>query len=208
MLENQYFVNPNSIPQGFCRGWHLFPSAFHSLAAAGASSAGIAESTNGENHAWLSSPSAWRSTPQTSRTASSWHAQPKPSALSISRWSLTVNTGERKVKVASPGVGYVPSGHGRDEVWPMLAVPIALLSCRELGWVSDVVNQLSLSNTAGFGAGATPARQHGGSASPRCAPRAECLGETGGHRETPHLQHRLCVRDRVRSPFLPRCFPA
>lgn len=110
------------------------------------------------------------------------------------------------MKVAHPDVGYAPSGRGRDEVWPVLAVPIPLLSCRELGWVSDVVNQLSLSNTAGFGAGATPARQRGGSTSPRCAPRAEHLGETGVHGETPHLQYRLCVWEKVRTPFFPPMF--
>lgn len=88
------------------------------------------------------------------------------------------------------------------------------------GWVSDAVNQLSLSNAAGsgaeagFGAGVTPARLGSGSASlrhspPRCAPRAKHLVETGVPRElcawgeVPRLQHRLCVWKEVISPFPP-----
>lgn len=62
--------------------------------------------------------------------------------------------GEDKVWPALPGCG-------EGEVWAALSVALPWLSC----WmVSDVVNQLSLSNAAGwgaaagFGAGATPAR--------------------------------------------------
>lgn len=83
---------------------------------------------------------------------------------------------------------------GGDEVWPALPVPLPLLSCCMLGWVSDVVNQLSLSNAAGsgaaagFGTGVVPARLCSGSASlrhspPKCAPRAKRLVETGVQRE-------------------------
>lgn len=67
---------------------------------------------------------------------------------------------------------------GGDEVWPALPVPLPLLSCCMLGWVSDVVNQLSLSNAAGSGAAA--GLRH---SPPKCAPRAKRLVETGVQRE-------------------------
>lgn len=128
-------------------------------------------------------------------------ARPASSACSISSWGLALHTDSSSLRW---------SVHTWDEVQSALPKPLPLLSCCVLGWVSDAVNQLSLSNAAGlgFGAGVTPARLCSGSAStrhspPRCVPRTKRLVET--RVQTELAASTGCVQEEVIPAFSPQC---